>query len=347
MNNKRLASPTIYDIAKLANVSPGTASRALNNVGYVKEETKQRVEKAAKEMQYVPNRTASSLKTKKTGLVLFAIPDMDNPFYFDLIRAVQEVVRHNGYSLILYYTELKLSEECKVFKMLREGIADGMIMISPNINTKINDHIKQVNCPMVFSSIGVSEVGGRDEDRFDFVSADTRKGIYLSTKHMIRQGHERIAYLACDKNVGVFEERYHGYLEAMNEAGITVDDSLVNWGHYTERSGYEETIELIESKNPPTAICAANDIMILGAQRACQEAGLRIPEDIALIGMDNIDTVTRVTPKLSSVFIAQYEVGQKAAELLFDRIYKKETGKSKKIIFEPRLVLRESSVKYR
>ncbi|NLK98051.1 LacI family DNA-binding transcriptional regulator [Defluviitalea saccharophila] len=336
---------TIYDIAKLANTSPGTVSRALNNIGYVKEETRLRIEEAAKKLEYIPNRAARTLKTKRTGLILLAIPDMDNPFYIDMIKAIQEVSQYNNYSLILYYTEGKVEQEIKVLKMLHEQLADGMIMVNLNFTKKHLQEIKKISCPLVLSSMGVSEIGGNQTDPFDYIGVDTQKGIYMTTQHLIQQGHTRIGYIGGNKDIVVFRERYRGYSQSLIDGGLTLEDELVFFGEkWVESTGYEAGKYFLSLKQRPTAICAANDIMAIGAIRAFEEAGLHIPKDISIIGMDNIDLTHRLKPKMSSVAIAQAEIGRTAAELIFKRLRKEEQGSPKKIIFQPRLIIRESSI---
>ena len=158
--NKK-SSPTIYDIAKAAGVSPGTVSRTLNNVGYIKEETRQKIEKVMKDLNYIPNRAARTLKTKKTGLVFLAIPDTDNPFYVDMIKSVQDVVKYNGYSMVLYYTEGKKQDEIKALKMMHEHFADGMILVNFHFTDEHKKQIDRANCPIVLSGICVSDIGGK------------------------------------------------------------------------------------------------------------------------------------------------------------------------------------------
>ncbi|MCX7842012.1 MAG: LacI family transcriptional regulator [Clostridia bacterium] len=345
MTNKiRTPNPTIYDIAKAAGVSPGTVSRTLNNIGYIKDETRQKIEKAMKDLKYIPNRAARTLKTKKTGLVMMAIPDTDNPFYVDMVKAVQDVVKYNGYSMILYYTEGKKSDEIKVLKMLHEHYADGLILINLSFSKEHLKEIERINCPLVLSSMCVSTIGGREEDRFDYVGVDTRKGMYLAVKHLIMQGHTSIGYIGGVKELEVFTERYEGYCSAFIESGLKVREDLVFWKNYSETTGYEASKYFISMKERPTAVCAANDMLALGALRAFEDSGIKVPEDVALVGMDNIDTASRVKPKLTTVSIAQSEIGRTAAELIYKRLNGDEKGQSKKIIFEPRLIVRDSSI---
>jgi len=340
-------SLTIYDIAKAAGVSPGTVSRTLNNVGYIKDETRSRIQKVVKEMKFTPNRAARTLKTKKTKLIFLAIPDTDNPFYIDLIKAVQNVAKFNGYSLVLYYTDGKVQDEIKALKMMHENFADGMILITFNFEQAHLKEIDRINCPLVISGISAALLGGGEADRFDYIGVDTGKGMYAAAKHLISQGHSSIAYIGGVKDLEVFEERYKGYCNALIESGLKVAEDFVFWGNYSESSGYEAVKHFMGLKERPSAVCAANDLLALGAISAFEDKGLRIPQDIAVVGMDNIDIDFRMKPKLSSVSIAQSEIGRAAAELLIDRLNGKEKGLSKRIIFEPRLVVRESSVRIR
>lgn len=341
---KKNESVTIYDIAKAAGVAPGTVSRTLNNIGYIKDETRQKIEKVVKELKFTPNRAARTLKTKKTGLVLLAIPDTDNPFYVDLIKAVQEVLKYNGYSLVLYYTEGKAQEEIKALSMQHENFADGMILVNFTITPAHYKEIDRVNSPLVLSGISAFDLGGREEERFDYVGVDTEKGMYLAVKHMLQQGHVDIGYIGGVRDISVFEERYRGYCNALVDGGLTVREELVFWRNYTEASGYEAGRHFAGLDKKPTAVCAANDMLAMGAMRAFEEYGVRIPSDISLAGMDNIDMGARLKPKLTSVSIAQSEIGRTAAELVVKRLKGEETGLSRRIIFEPRLVVRESSV---
>lgn len=339
---------TVYDIAKAAGVSPGTVSRSLNNRGYIKYETREKIKKVVDELEYIPNRAARTLKTKKTGLILLAIPDTANPFYVDMIEAVQDVVKHNNYSMVLYYTEGKKSDEIKVLKMMHEDFADGMILINFYFTEEHKKEIEKINCPLILSGICVSDIGGHEEDKFDYIGVDTEKGMYLATKHMIMQGHTDIGYIGGRKDFVVFNERYKGYTNALIDGNLEIKEQLVAWSEdYNESSGYEAGLYFLNIKQRPTAVCAANDMLAMGALRAFEEKMVKVPEEISLFGMDNIDMASRIKPRLSSVAIAQSQIGREAAELIFRRLASKETGPSKKVIFEPRLVIRESSVIYR
>ena len=342
--SSKSAAPTIYDIAKAAGVSPGTASRALNNIGYVKEETRQRVEAAVTELKYTPNRAARTLKTKKTGLVLLAIPDTDNSFYVDMIKAVQDVCKGHGYSMILYYTDGKAAEEVRALRMLREHYADAMILINFSFTAKHLKEIDRIQAPLVLSGICKDEIGGKPGDRFDYIGVDAEKGIYQAVRHLAQQGHVRIAYIAGPNEYLLFRERYHGYQTALAESGILECEELVLWCDYTEGCAMNAVRSFLALKEPPTAICCANDILAMAAQRTVQDMGLRVPEDMSVVGMDNIGITTKVRPMMSTVAIAQAEIGRAAASLVFSRLAGTEQRPSIRQIFEPRLIVRDSSI---
>lgn len=345
MKDKTLNKPfTIYDIAREAGVSAGTASRALNNVGYVKNETKERITSIAKRMNYQPNRVAKSLKTKKTYQILLAIPDIDNQFYVELIARVHDVLKNNGYGLLLYFTGANSAIEVKTINMLNQHIADGLILINLNCTKEHIKAIKMADSPIVLSSISSGNSKNSAQEICDYVGVDAGKGVYIATNHLISQGHTRIGFIAGSVDLDCFRERYQGYKNALINHGYDIDSTLVYWGGYNEANGYLATKYFMEQENPPTAICSANDLMILGAMRACNEIGIKVPDDVALIGMDNIDIVNRVTPTISSVSLSQGEIGHIAAELILDRIEKNKSGKPQSIILEPRIVLRQSSV---
>lgn len=341
-NNKEV---TIYDIAQKSGFAPGTVSRALNNMGYVKEETRKKIEKVAAELEYIPHQAAVTLKTKKTGLLLLAIPDMDNPFYFDLIRSIQEIVQQNNNSLILYYTEGKVEQELKAINMMQQEIADGMIMINLSYNEQYRLELKKLKRPVVLCNMCVGDIGGKVGDPFDFVGVDTKKGMYNGAVHLIKQGHSKIGYIGGNKKYNAFKERYEGYVEALQEHSLKIDEKIIYFDEYWgEGTGYRAGEHIVKLAELPTAICVANDLMAIGLLRSFDEHKILIPDNIAIIGMDNIDLTYRLQPKLSTISIAQGEIGRKAAEIIYQRIKGFSFDKPQKIIFEPRIIVRESSI---
>ncbi len=341
MRNGEKKSATIYDIAQMTGFTAATVSKVLNNKDKISEKTRDKVLEASKELNYFPNPAARSLKTQRTNQVMISIPHMNNAFYFDMIAAIHEVANENNYSLILNYTQESEKEELKMLRNVRENFVDGLILISINFTEKHLNEIKRINQPVVFSSIGVNRIKD-DEGLFDFVGVDTRKGIYLAAEHLIKQGHTRIGYVGLPLGTQTGNERYEGFCQAMKQWGLDINHEYVINGGYSRNFGYDAGIKLFNNGDVPTAICTTSDLIALGLYQAFEEKGIKIPEDVAIVGMDNIDVTTVVRPKLSTVAIASAEIGRTAAELIFKRLNGSDE-QHKNIIFQPRLVVRESS----
>lgn len=332
---------TIYHIAEKVGVSPSTVSRALSGRGYCSSKTKNRVLAAAKELNYAPDNSARMLKMRQTKKIIFAVPDICNPFYFDMINGINQVIERYGYLMILIYTKHSLREELHAIRNLKEKVADGMIMVSFDFR---EENIKAINTlqePVVLTNQYISPDG---RDRFDYVYVDTYAGIKQAAEHLITQGMRRIAYMGGSLGEQTGYQRFCGFRDAMEEAGLPLVDDFVAESDYTENGGYLKAKSWLNRSDRPEAVVAANDLMAIGVMKACEEAGLSIPEDVAIIGMDNLDLASRVHPKLTSVSLKQEEIGRKAAELLMDRLQGNPRPR-REVKLQPELVVRSSSVK--
>lgn len=333
---------TIYDIAERLKLSPSTVSRTLNGKSNTSEETRVKILETAKELNYKPNPAARYLKTKQTNQIMLSVPDLNNPFYYDMISAVQAIAKSNGYLLVLSYTEASEQEELRLLKSIRENFVDALIMISINLSNKLVKELEGLNCPVVISSIcGKPHI--QAEAVFDYVGVDTKKGMYMAAKHLIDQGHVRIGYVGLPVNTLPGNERFEGFCLAMQESGLNVDKEVIWTKGYTESTGYEAGIYFAESRNVPSAICTANDQIALGLYKAFDQKGILIPQDVSIVGMDNTDITTALKPKLSTIAIAQEEIGRMAAELIFKRL-NGYNEPFQNVIFQPRLIVRESSL---
>lgn len=296
--------------------------------------------KTAKEMNYAPDHAAKMLKTKKTEKILFAVPDICNPFYFDMINGINSVIEEYGYLLILFYTKHSLNEELRAIQTLRERYADGMIMVSFHFCEKNINAINMLNAPVVLTNKYESPEGG---DQFDYVYVDTYAAVKEAAKHLLEQGIRRIAYFGGDMKEQTGFERFCGYRDALTEAGLGINERYRIESDYTESDGYLAGQKLLALDEPPRAIIAANDLMAIGIMNACEDAGLSIPGDVAVTGIDNLDLCTRVRPKLTSVSMMQEEIGRNAARMLMSRMLG-EPVRERAVRIVPRLVVRESSV---
>lgn len=333
---------TIYDIAREAKVSPGTVSRHINGVGKSRGDTAARIDAAIEKLHYTPNRNARALKNKKTNQICLAYPESDNPFFFDLVKTIETELKKKGFMLMIHYTHGISEEELRILRLTHENIMDGLILINFNYTKEHFQAFKQVKCPLVISSLCVSSYGGTEEDKFDYVGIDVEDAVYKSTMHMIQKGHKKIAFIGGDKNLCVFEERYRGYCRALTEAGIPIREEYCLFGRYDEDAGYEAGFQIGKMADRPTAICAVSDIIAIGCIRALQEQQISIPGDIAIIGMDDIGFDKALNPKLSSVKMMQDFLGKCAVDMILARI-NGDRSQSKKIIYQPELVERESS----
>lgn len=331
---------TIYDIAKKAGVSASTVSRALNGSGYCDERTKSLIQKVAQELNYIPDSSAKMLRSKRTKRIVLAIPDICNPFYFDMIYGVNSILEKYDYLMILIYTKHSLDEELKAIQNVKGKIADGMIMVSFNFCEKNIKAINSLNVPVVITNKYES---AHKNDSFDYVYVDTYLGIKMATEHLLKQGHEKIAFMGGNMEEQTGRERFLGYRDAIIDAGLRINEKYILQSNYTESGGYTCTRELLKRESLPSAIVAANDLMAIGAMSALEESGLRIPDDMAVVGMDNTQSAIRVTPKLSSVAMMQEKIGRNAAQILMDNILN-ENSEKKRVRLLPRLVVRDSSV---
>lgn len=333
---------TIYDIAREANVSTGTVSRYINGVGKSRGDTNQRIEEAIEKLNYVPNRAARALKSQKGNLICLAYPESDNPFFFELVTRAESEVKKAGYSLMINHTYGDPEEELKVLALTKEGFMDGLFLINFNYTKEHFKAFKQVKCPLVISSLCISPYGGNEDDNFDYIGVDVFNALHMTTRHLLDMGHKKIAYIGGPKELCVFRERYEGYCSALQQNGLQVDERYCFLGEYDERAGYTAASQIARMEDKPTAICTASDVIAIGAMKALRENKVRIPEDIAIIGLDNIDFVTALTPRLSSVKMRQDEIGKCGIQFLLSRL-QGINKKPEKIIYQPELVVRESS----
>ena len=338
LGDKKLSS--IYKIAEIAGVSASTVARALSGKGYCSEKTKKKILKIADELNYIPDHTARMLKKGRTEKILFCIPDIYNPFYFGMIKGANEIFEKYGYFTVLCYTKHNIEEELKTIQSLREKYGDGMIFVSFNFTKENIDAVNKCGMPVVLTNKYDSVEGN---DKFDYVYVDTYIGIKMATQHLIEQGHERIAYIGGSRDEQTGLERFQGYQDALKGAGLAIEEELIFDSNYTREGGYACGMKILSLKHRPTAVVASNDLMAIGFMDACDSKKVNIPEDIAIVGMDDTDLATCVKPRLTSVLMRQEEIGRNAAKLLMERI-KENRDYRKTIRLEPKLIIRESSI---
>lgn len=311
-------SPTQADVAKLAGVSRPMVSYVLNNPRSVSvaEDTRRRILDAIEQLGYMPDRVAQSLRTRKTRTIAGIIPDITNPFYPAFQRGIQDIARRFHYSVITYNTDGTPEEEKLCLEWLQQGLVDGMI-------ASLFHHDLEAMRPLVDRGIAVVRMtvapAAVEDLPIDCLYVDNLAAARTAVNYLIEKGHTRIAMIAGQFSP-VREHRVQGYRAALAEHHIPLDEILVRGADFTEKGGYTAMCELLRSSPLPTAVFAANDLLAIGAMSAIREAGLRIPEDIAIIGLDDIPAARLVHPALTTINQFAERLGQRAAEMLFERL---------------------------
>ena len=327
--------PTITTIAARAGVSIASVSRVLNGLP-TREETVRKVMAAADELGYVPNAVARSLKSNRTYQVAFAMADIGNPTYVAMVREIQPVLKAAGYRLVLHSTGGDVDDELDVLRRLGERYADGLI-ISPlrGITPQHLDILTAAPAPVVV-------IGSVPEGTpVDNVRTDSRTGVRLALQHLYDLGRRSVGFLNGPLDTVPGAARASAYADALGALGLPYDPDLVEVGDFYRAEGAEAARRLLERARPDALLCA-NDLMALGALDVLRAERLRVPEDVALVGMDDTELATAAWPTLTSVGLGSAERGRRAAELLLDRLDNGAT-EPRIVTVEPTLAVRAST----
>lgn len=327
---------TIYDIAKHAEVSIATVSRVFNGNTRVSDKTRERVLEVAKELGYQPHVSAQSLARRNSHLISAVIPVMTNDFYMGVMRGMQDALAATDYDLLVYAARRPEDVESQLARATQKGRAEGILLLSAPLSAAQIKHLKRRKQPVVLVDAY--------HPAFDSISVDNVQGGYLATRHLIKLGHTRIAHITANPEPPPAIQRRQGYEKALKEAGLKVESSLVvgidKRPHaFVEEAGYASMKILLKRKHRPTAVFAASDAQALGAMRALQEEGLQIPEDMALVGFDDIDVCSYVG--LTTLRQPVYDMGRLAIEKFITRREHTERPVSQ-TVFAPQLIVRAS-----
>jgi DNA-binding LacI/PurR family transcriptional regulator len=332
---------TIYEVAKQAGVSPKTAARILaGDLGRPK--NRERVLAAARSLNYIRNQQAANLRSGKSGLIGVIVPDISNPFYPVFIQSIYDAVSEYGYQILLSSTFGKISEEVLALRTFEINRVEGIIL---NAAEGEADH----ECDKLierFIARGIPVVlAGRPARKLpvDEIVIRNASATKRATSYLIKIGRKNLAFIsgAADK-AGSFE-RLEGFRAALKEAGMTADPRWICHGDFTAESGRQQTHRLFAGTGKPTAIVAANDLLALGAIRACHELKLKVPQDVAIIGFDDIAVAQLVTPALTTLQQPQRQIAREVVALLMHRIQTKDLSGPRRLAYEPELVIRESA----
>ena len=341
---------TLTDIAATVGVAPMTVSRVLNQSGYVSDATRDRVLSAVKEMNYRRNGLARSLKLQRTNTIGLVLGDISNPYSTELARAVRQITTARGYNVFICISEHSAEEDVAAFESLAGHSVDGII-VATRTNASGDLCLKSI----VENNVPVVAVG-RDfyHEKIDCISADNLTGGFEATRHLIDLGHRRIGFIGATFDGGTTKlKRLQGYLDALKAHQIEVDERLITGrreaatgipGYSTEENGYEGMKRLLSLPNRPTAIFARNDFTAIGAMTAIKQVGLDIPEDIAVIGFDDIPLAVHTSPPLTTVRQPVREQGQIAAEWLLQKIESSAEMPREERILGCELIIRDSTV---
>lgn len=332
----------LIDIAKKLGISVTSVSLVLNEKpNKIPESTRKLIRETAKDMEYTPNQIAISLKKKKTNTLGLIVPDIRNSFFANLARGIEDRCRELGYTLILCNTSDRHMRDTEYIKMLSSKNIDGVLYCMSSDSNKeiLLESLKSLssnNIPFIlvdrhFDLKGVNSI-----------TLNHLKGGYIATDHLIKLGHKKIACITGPKNLTDAEDRLLGYLKALEEAKIQKDFSLIKEGKYDFGSGYEKTNDLVREGRKFSAIFACNDLMAYGAYKALKENGLRVPDDVSVMGYDDIYMSDIFEVPLTTIHQPVEELGVAATDKLIRMINKKEKETSK-VIFEPELIIRNST----
>jgi LacI family transcriptional regulator len=303
--------PTIIDVARLAGVSKATVGRVVNGQDdIVSEETRQRVMSAISQLDYERNAIAGSLRTDKTNVIALCIPDITNPYWPEVARGVQDTLEAQGYAVMTVNSDWDADREVNYLKLVRRNRFDGLIINPASTRSDFRD----MNIPIVMLGTGDRYPG------YDAVGSDSESAQQEALAYLYQLGHRRIALIAGLSQRGRTMTRYHAYVSFLACHELRLDASLVVHCDFTIQGGADAMVQLLAMPDPPTAIFAANDIIAIGALQAAHTQGWRVPQEISIVGMDDIYAAATTSPPLTTVRKPKYETGAEAARLLLARM---------------------------
>jgi LacI family transcriptional regulator len=330
---------TLKDVARRAGVHAATASRALNPETrlLVSEVTARRVLAAATELGYRPNAVARSLRTRRSHTVGVLIPDLNNPLFPPIVRGLEDRLDADGYVALIGNTDGDDARERRVFEQMRARHVDGYVLATAHLRNPGLDEAVRAGVPVVL----MNRVA-RDNS-FPAVSVDNERGIELEVSHLTSLGHRHIACIAGPQDVSTGLERYRGFESAMASAGLDIPPGRVAFAQsFSIEEGYRCAKEVLTGPEQCTAVAAANDMLAVGCYLALSEAGLRCPDDISVVGFNDMPFIDMLKPPLTTIAFSHYQVGTQAAQLLLERL-NGSPGPVKVLYLPPELIIRGST----
>jgi DNA-binding LacI/PurR family transcriptional regulator len=331
---EKAMKPTIYDVANKAGVSIATVSKVINNTGRIGEKTRQRVLTIMQELKYQPSVVASALSGKKTFTIGLLIPDLANPFFSEIARSIEDRGHELGFSVVMCSTDNNSEKEAKYISLLKQKSVDGFILASGFKNDEILKEIVKEKIPIALVSLDIPALA------VDSVTIDDFMGGYQATSHLIALGHREIAVIAEDSRSS--KERIRGYRHVLEEHRLTFDDSMILISDFTVEDGRRLSGQILDSKEPPSAIFACNDLLAMGTIQAARERGIKIPDELSVVGFDNTILSTATDPPLTTVAQPTHDMGRQVVDMLTEEIAAQKKVKQK-VVLLPELIIRNST----
>ncbi|OQA22371.1 MAG: putative HTH-type transcriptional repressor ExuR [Chloroflexi bacterium ADurb.Bin360] len=326
---------TIVDVAAKAGVSFGTVSRVINNDVHVRPATRERVLQAMEQLGFVANRQARSLAGGKTGAIGLLVPDLGTGYIGEIIRGIDAELTLQELDLILYTTHRTASKEANYVANLAQGMVDGLLLVLPRNPADYVGTLTQRNFPFVL----IDHQGTGKE--CPAVGATNWQGAFDAAEHLLKLGHRRIGFITGSMDLGCAQDRLAGYRAALRTHHVPYTEELVYEGTFFQPDGFTGALALLDVPDPPTAIFASNDVMAMGAMDAIRQRGLRIPDDIAVLGFDDIPQAEMVRPALTTIQQPLEKMGRVATQMLLDLLEAPES-KIQRIELPTKLIIRDS-----
>ena len=327
-------SVSIKDIAKVAGVSHSTVSRALHDSPLISEETKARIQRLAQEMGYSPSAIARGLVTKSTQALGLVVTTIADPFVAEVVRGIEERALDEGYSIILCQSQSDPDHEIAAVEILREKRVDAIIVTASRVGSLYLPLLEKLAVPIVL-------INNQQEGRYVYsVGTDNVHGGQLAARYLLELGHTRLGYITGPQWAVASRLRLEGARQALQEQGLDFDPTLIVQGNGRVEGGQEAMARLLCHATPPTAVFCYNDMTAIAAMRAVQQAGLRVPDDVSVIGYDNVVFTAYVTPPLTTIKQHKYEMGYQATKMALALLDGGETVEN--VLVPGQLVVRES-----
>jgi LacI family transcriptional regulator len=327
---------TIVDVAREAGVSYSTVSRVVNNLPSVKSETRAKVLQAMTRMGYQANLQARSLAGGRSNVIGLLVVDLATQYMGEIMYGIEDVLADRQYELMLYTTHRRKTKESAYVNMMARGLADGLLILLPRDPGAYLESLRNRDFPYV-----LIDYHNRDESDLSVSAANTEGG-YQATKHLIDLGHKRIGMITGWMDMVSAQDRLEGYRAALADHGLTADPNLIYEGDFAQASGFEGASHFLSLPDPPTAVFASNDATAVGVVDAARLRGLKVPDDLSIIGFDDIPQAATLSPPLTTISQPLREMGQIATRMLLDRI-EDSVRKQSSIVLPTELVLRGST----